>query len=70
LKQKRQKVKKSSKKGGKRRKIEKKVTKWYVLLCVFVKNFTPDTKTISNVKIGNPSGAWIILGKIPVSKLG
>ena len=51
-----QKVKKSGK-------IEKKVTKWHVLLCVFVKNCTPDTNASFNVKMGKLE--W---GKISVSK--
>jgi len=28
-----------------------------------VQNFTPDTKTSFNVKMGNPSGAWIFAGQ-------
>jgi alanyl-tRNA synthetase len=56
MKKKRQKVYKSLKKEGKRRKIEKKVTK-------SAQNNTPDTKTSFNVKMGNPSGAWIFAGE-------
>jgi hypothetical protein len=49
LKKKRQKVHKSLKKEGKRRKIEKKVTK-------NVQNCTPDTKISFNVKMGGLVG--------------
>ena len=47
---KRRKNEKKVKKSGK---IEKKAKKCPVLLCKFVKNSTPDTKTTFNVKIGN-----------------
>jgi len=57
------KLKKSFQKGKKRKKrikIEKKVTKWYVLLCVFCKNCTPDSKTSSDAKMG--SLKWVKIG--------
>jgi len=64
---KRQKIEKNNDKKArkvqKRRKIEKKVTKWCVLLCVFCKNCTVFSIRASGVKMGKN-----LRGKIAMSK--